>query len=69
VAARLKRVDNRRMDYMRALFSEFCPDEDEVEVRCLLGFSLWIGNHLIAADHPAHGREDVLRLALSRLLA
>ncbi|MFE6840498.1 TetR/AcrR family transcriptional regulator, partial [Streptomyces sp. NPDC057705] len=36
VAERLRRVDNRRMDYLRCLFSSFCPDEDEVEVRCLL---------------------------------
>src|SRR5688500_14633401 len=27
VAARLRRVDNRRMDYMRSLFREFCRDE------------------------------------------
>src|SRR3954453_9757255 len=43
VARRLKRVDNRRMDYMRSLFSELCPDdEDEAEVRCLVAFSLFI---------------------------
>src|SRR5687767_9088254 len=33
VAKRLRRVDNRRMDYLRSLFGAFCPDEDEVEVR------------------------------------
>ena len=33
VAERLRRVDNRRMDYMRSLFGAFCADEDEVEVR------------------------------------
>jgi AcrR family transcriptional regulator len=69
VAARLKRVDNRRMEFMRALFGGFCADEDEVEVRCLLAFSLFIGNHFIAADHGAHRRKDVLRLALRRLEA
>src|SRR5262249_30527298 len=36
VARRLRRVDNRRMDYMRSLFSEFCPDPDDVEARCIL---------------------------------
>ena len=41
VAERLRRVDNRRMDYMRSLFGDFCPDEDEVEARCLLVFSLF----------------------------
>ena len=44
VARRLRRVDNRRMDYMRSLFGAFCPDEDEVEARCLLAFSLFIGS-------------------------
>src|SRR4051812_3377929 len=28
VARRLRRVDNRRMDYMRSLFGEFCADAD-----------------------------------------
>ena len=69
VAERLRRVDNRRMDYMRSLFGAFCPDEDEVEARCMLAFSLWIGNHFIAADHGARSRADVLRLALRRLEA
>ena len=53
VAKRLRRVDNRRMEYMRSLFGEFCPDEDEVEARCMVAFSLWIGSHFIAADHGA----------------
>jgi AcrR family transcriptional regulator len=69
VAERLRRIDNRRMDYMRSLFSAFCPDEGEVEARCMLAFSVWIGNHLIAADHGRRSREDVLDLALRRLLA
>src|SRR3954469_19582090 len=51
VAEGLRHVDNRRMDYMRTLVGAFCPDEDEVEARCMLAFSVWIGNHLIAADH------------------
>jgi AcrR family transcriptional regulator len=69
VAARLRRVDNRRMDYMRSLFSELCPDgEDEAEVRSLVAFSLFIGNHFIAADH-ARSRADVLELIMRRLLA
>jgi AcrR family transcriptional regulator len=67
VARRLRGVDNRRMDYMRTLIGAFCPDEDEVEVRCLLAFSLWIGNHFIAADHGERTRAEVLRLALHRL--
>jgi AcrR family transcriptional regulator len=69
VAERLRRVDNRRMDYMRSLFGAFCTDEDEVEVRCMVAFSLWIGNHFVAADHGARSRADVLELVMRRLLA
>jgi AcrR family transcriptional regulator len=69
VATRLRRVDNRRMDYMRSLFGAFCPDEDDVEVRCVLAFSLWIGNHFMAADHGARTRREVIKLIMKRLLA
>ena len=68
VAERLRRVDNRRMDYMRSLFGDVCADEGEVEVRCMLAFSLWLGPHFIAADHGARDRAEVLNLALARLL-
>lgn len=69
VAVRLRRVDNRRADYLRSLFGEFCPDADDVEARCLLVASLWIGSHFVAADHGSRSRADVLELALRRLLA
>jgi AcrR family transcriptional regulator len=69
VAKRLRRVDNRRMEYMRSLFGAFCPDDDEVEARCLVFYSLWIGSHFIAADHGARSRAEVLKLALTRLEA
>jgi AcrR family transcriptional regulator len=68
VAKRLKRVDNRRMEYMRSLFGAFCSDEDDVEVRCLLVFSVFIGSNFVAADHGERSRADVLALALRRLL-
>ncbi len=68
VAERLRRVDNRRMEYMRSLFGAFCPDDTDVEVRCVLAFSLWIGNHFIAADHGNRSRAQVLRLAARQLL-
>jgi AcrR family transcriptional regulator len=69
VARRLRRVDNRRMEYMRSLFGAFCRDEGEVEVRCMLFASLFIGNRLLAADHGPRSREEVTDLALKRLLA
>jgi len=68
VAERLRRIDNRRMDYMRPLFAEFCPDQDEVEVRGLIVLSVFIANHFIAADHGDRSRDEVLALAMRRLL-
>ncbi len=67
VAGRLRRVDNRRMAYLRELISTICDDAAEVEARALLAFSLVIGDHLIAAEHPASTRRRVLRDA-TRLL-
>jgi AcrR family transcriptional regulator len=61
--------DDRRMEYMRSLFGACCPDEDDVEARCMLVGSLWIGNDFLAADHGSRSRADVLELALRRLLA
>ncbi len=68
VARRLRRVDNRRMDYMRSLFSAFCVDEAEIEDRCLLSASLWIGSHFIAAEHRGRSRAAVVEGAFQRLL-
>ena len=69
VARRLRRADDRRMDYMRALFREFCPTEEEAEVRAFLAFSLWIGNHFIAAGHGKRHRAEVLAASLAHLEA
>jgi AcrR family transcriptional regulator len=67
VARRLRRVDNRRMDALRSLFGAFCADPGDIEARCLLAFSLLIGNYSITADHPGRSRDDVLELAVTRL--
>jgi len=69
VAGRLRRVDSRRMDYLRSLFGALCPDEDEVEARSMLAFSLVIGSHFMAADHGARSHADALELAVRWLLA
>ena len=68
VAARLRRVDNRRMEYLRQLFGSFCADEAEVEGRSVLAFSLAIGYHFIAADHGARDPDAALELAVRQLL-
>lgn len=62
VAERLRRVDNRRMDYLRLQLREICAP-DEVEARSLLAFSLLIGNHFITAEHGELTRSEVLERA------
>ncbi len=69
VAERLRRVDNRRMEYLRALIGTFSDDPDDVEARGMLAFSLAIGSHFIAADHDGRSRGQVLERATQRLLA
>jgi hypothetical protein len=56
------------MEYMRSLFGHFCTDDAEVEVRCTLIFALFTGSHFIAARHPGRSREQVIDLALNKLL-
>jgi hypothetical protein len=68
IADRLRRVDNRRMEYLRSLFSSFCSDDAEVEGRSVLAFTLAIGNHFIAADHDPRSRAQALELAIDQLL-
>ncbi len=68
VAARLRRVDDRRMGWLRSLFGEITTDDDEIEARSLLAYSLLIGSYFIVAPHRAQSRSDVLRLAVDQLL-
>ncbi len=69
VAERLRRVDNRRMEYLRTQFRAICTDEDEVEARSVLAFSLLLGDHLITAEHGRRSRAAVLETAARWLLA
>jgi AcrR family transcriptional regulator len=68
VAERLRRVDNRRMAYLRSLFASFCSDEAEIEGRSVLAFSLAIAIHFMAADHGGHDRAEAIELAVRQLL-
>jgi AcrR family transcriptional regulator len=67
VARRVRRVDNRRMAYMRSLYKEFIDDADEVEARCLLTFSLFVGAGLVRPDHDGRTRAEVVEAALRSL--
>ncbi|MEV0716904.1 TetR/AcrR family transcriptional regulator [Asanoa sp. NPDC050611] len=68
VAARLRRVDNRRMGLLREMIGTFCADPDEVEARSLLAFCVAIGEHFLAADHGGRTRAQVLARAAELLL-
>jgi AcrR family transcriptional regulator len=67
VAERVRRVDNRRIEYLRSLFGQFCVDNNDVEARSMLAFSLFIGSYFIAAEHADKTRSQVLQLAIDRL--
>jgi AcrR family transcriptional regulator len=69
VAKRLRRIDGRRMEYLRSLFGGFCADENDVEARSMLAFSLFIGSYFITATHDGKSRAEVLQLAIDRLLS
>jgi AcrR family transcriptional regulator len=69
VASRLRRVDNRRMEYLRSLFGTFCANGDDVEIRCTIVMSLFIAGHFYTVDHGQRTQADVIELALGRLLS
>ena len=68
VAGRLRRADNRRMGFVRSLFGEFCADEDDVEVRSMMSYSMVIGSYFVAVEHGDKTRSQVLQLAIDHLL-
>jgi AcrR family transcriptional regulator len=69
VAARLQRVDGRRLSFLRSLFGEFVAEEDDAEARAMLAYSLFIGSYFVATEHGGRSRADVQRLAVDRLLS
>lgn len=68
VAGRLRRADNRRMGFVRSLFGQFCADEDDVEVRSMMSYSMVIGSYFVAVEHGDRTRSQVLQLAIDHLL-
>ncbi|AKU18459.1 TetR/AcrR family transcriptional regulator [Luteipulveratus mongoliensis] len=69
VAELLRRVDNRRMDYLRELFGAICGDPDEAEARSRLVFASYIGERFMVADHGGSGPEGVAAATRRLLLA
>ncbi len=69
VARRLRRVDERRMDYLRSIFTDLGLTAEEVEARSLLAYSLFVGSYFVAAKPPGRSRREALALAVDSLLA
>lgn len=67
VAERLRGVDERRMSYLRSLFSEITEDDLAAEARSFIAYSLFIGSQIIAAGHGERSRDEVVRRALEEL--
>ena len=67
VAARVRRVDNARMDYLREQFRTICESDDELEARCTLAFGFAIGNHFMTPDHGNRSPGEILRGVLAVL--
>ena len=65
----MRRVDGRKLAYLRTLYSEICDDEAEVELRATISFALWIAGHLGVLDHGTRSRAEVRALIARRLLA
>jgi AcrR family transcriptional regulator len=68
VNKRLRRMDTRRMDYMKSLFGELSPDRHDAEGRSYLAFSLFIANHYIHASGD-HSRKRLVKESIQTLLA
>ena len=65
---RVTRVDNRRMAYLRPLFAEFCDSKADVEGRCLLVLTLFVGQSYVTATHGRRARPSVTAAALEHVL-
>jgi AcrR family transcriptional regulator len=69
VAERLRRVDNFRIAYLRTLLATVSADDEDLEARCLIAFSVAIADHFIAADHGTRSRADVRETIRRQLFA
>jgi len=68
VAARVRRVDDRRMAFLRPLFAEFCEGPADVEGRSLLVLTLFVGSAFVDADQGRHTRDQAHAAAIRHLL-
>jgi AcrR family transcriptional regulator len=69
VAKRLRRIDRRRLGYLRSLFLQLGADEEKAEARAMLAYSLFVGSYFVAAGPGKRSRGQVMELAIERLLS
>lgn len=60
IAETVARVDRRRMSYLRAIFADMGFKGIDREARCLMVYSLLIGDHFIALESRRYSRRGVL---------
>jgi hypothetical protein len=65
---RLFSAANASEDLLRPLFAEFCDDPADVEGRCLLVLTLFVGESLVSATHGRRTRPSVAAAAVRHLL-
>jgi AcrR family transcriptional regulator len=63
----VRRVDERRLDYLRGLFRELGWQRDDLEARALLAYSLLIGDHFVKGGTTKAARARTLDRALALL--
>jgi AcrR family transcriptional regulator len=63
----VRRVDERRLDYLRALLRELGWRGDDLEARALLAYSLLIGDHFVKGRTTKAARKRALERALALL--
>lgn len=68
IARRLRRIDERRLEFMRSLFRQLGDGEEEAEARALLAYSLFVGSYFVSVGQGGRSRKEVQRLAIERLL-
>lgn len=64
----VERVDTQRLKYLRRNFRALGLSAADAEARCLLYYSLLIGDYFIAPSHGRFSRENVLKRSIDFLL-
>jgi len=67
VAARLRRVDRARLDYLRALHVELTGDAAEAAVRAAVMIGVWLAGHYMRFDTGNFDHDGVLELVFERM--